>query len=348
MYYSENKEQAGEFLRLALGHMAQYDVSPNPVNYTVWYEHVSGKNPKLSSAIEHSRKRLKSFNNSDLHELLYQRYVADGDRLIARKMLQETFRILTSLSGDVRNTSGEMVNHGNALEVYASQLLESSDLDSISRIIDIIILETKMMVESGKALKERLNESNKEINELREKLRKSRKDSVTDALTGLLNRRGFKVASGQELQKFGTYENGISLVMADIDHFKRINDTFGHMIGDSVIKMFATTFRDSLKGKDIVGRYGGEEFIMLLPDTRLEDAEKLCEKIRVFVQSMRWKRKDTGLSLGEITLSMGIAKYRQNESLDSLIHRADRALYFSKNNGRNRVTTEKNMHALDV
>ncbi len=347
MYYTESKEQAGEYLRMALGHMVQYGVPVNPVNYTVWYEHVSGKNPKLSSAIAYSQEQAKPFNN-ELHKHLYQRYIADGDRLVTQKMLQETVKIISSLSANIRSTSGDMVSHGNSLEVYASQLLAGSDLDGISVIIDGIIKETKVMVDSGKSLKEKLDQSHREINELREKLRKSREDSLSDALTSLLNRRGFEEAAARALEKSGTYENGIALVMADIDHFKRVNDTFGHVIGDNVIKMFANTLKDSVKGKDMVGRYGGEEFIMLLPDTRLSDAETLCGKIRAFLQSMRWKRKDTGLSLGEITMSMGIAHYRPNETLDALIQRADRALYHSKNNGRNQVTTEKNLQAMAV
>lgn len=344
MYYSETKEKTGEYLRLALNQMMQHGVPANPVNYTVWYEYVTGNNAKLTSAIDYSKKQAKPLNDQ-LHKHLYQRYIVDDDRLASHQMLKETVEIISTLSREVGSSGGEMANRGNALEAYATQLEEDPDMGGVNRLIACIITETKMMVESGKALKKRLDTSTREISELREKLKKSKAEAVTDALTGLANRRGFEEAAHHVLRQATSCPNGISLIMADIDHFKRINDTFGHLVGDNVIKMFATTIKDYVKGRDIVARFGGEEYVILLPDTSVADAAKLGEKIRQFLHNMKWKRKDTGLSLGAITLSLGVAGYRPGEHLDTLIKRADQALYFSKENGRNQVSTETVLHA---
>jgi diguanylate cyclase len=128
--------------------------------------------------------------------------------------------------------------------------------------------------------------------------------------------------------------------MADIDHFKRFNDSFGHQIGDQVLKLVAQTLSDSLKGRDMPTRYGGEEFAVILPQTRLKDAATVADQMRTTLQKRRLVGKDSRDDYGAITLSFGVAQYRSGEHLADFLARADAALYHAKREGRNRVSTE--------
>src|SRR6185312_12323338 len=128
------------------------------------------------------------------------------------------------------------------------------------------------------------------------------------------------------------------LLMIDIDHFKNFNDEFGHLLGDEVLKIVARTLTEILKGRDVVARFGGEEFVAILPETPIEGAMKVADIIRGAIAGRELKRKDTGTSFGSITVSIGVARYRPEEdTLPTLIQRADTALYTSKHGGRNRV-----------
>jgi diguanylate cyclase len=127
------------------------------------------------------------------------------------------------------------------------------------------------------------------------------------------------------------------MLMGDIDHFKRINDTYGHMFGDQVIKGVAQIIHATVKGGDLAARFGGEEFAVFLPDTSLEDAVALAEKIRSSVGRMRIKRSGTQEFIDQITISLGAAGGRIGEGLEALIERADKSLYRAKQTGRNRV-----------
>jgi diguanylate cyclase len=128
--------------------------------------------------------------------------------------------------------------------------------------------------------------------------------------------------------------------MADIDHFKKINDTHGHLVGDNVIRMVAGTLKNSVKGRDDVARIGGEEFAVILPDTPIDGALKLAEDMRVTFDKFDLKKKNSGESLGKVTLSFGVTKYQFGESVETFINRADEALYKSKNTGRNKVSSQ--------
>ncbi|MEQ1790285.1 MAG: GGDEF domain-containing protein [Rickettsiales bacterium] len=129
--------------------------------------------------------------------------------------------------------------------------------------------------------------------------------------------------------------------MIDVDNFKMFNDKFGHLLGDEVLKIVARTLTDTLKGRDVVARFGGEEFVVFLPETPIEGAMRVAEMIRAGIAGKGLKRKDTGETFGSITVSLGVSRFRHDDdTLLTLIKRADEALYSSKNNGRNQVTKE--------
>lgn len=159
----------------------------------------------------------------------------------------------------------------------------------------------------------------------------------TDVLTGLANRRAFDEAAQLEIQRAQRYATPLALVMTDLDFFKAINDKYGHHVGDLVLRNFARILSESVRNVDLVGRWGGEEFAILMPDTDLAEAVRAAERMRVAVADAPLIE---GLDVG-YTASFGVAAFRQaTPTMDSLLGRADAALYGAKNKGRNRVEVE--------
>ena len=155
--------------------------------------------------------------------------------------------------------------------------------------------------------------------------------AMEDPLTGLLNRRGFEEAARKQIAK--AKGRCFSVAVCDIDHFKAINDACGHVDGDAVLVKVAELLREKLRRGDVVARFGGEEFVMLLSDIHREDARDLIERLRRAVEDVRFGSE--GLKWRRITASFGIAEYRVGEELEDVIRRADKMLYVAKRNGRN-------------
>ena len=164
-----------------------------------------------------------------------------------------------------------------------------------------------------------------------------REEAQSDALTGLGNRRSFDKALEVCIGNVADTKP-LSLMIADIDHFKQINDTFGHVFGDAVLRGIAQVLKANIKGQDAAARYGGEEFVILLPDTPIVGAHAVAEKIRSTIANGRIRRTNGEAAVGGITISLGVATYCAGETAGEFISRADKALYLSKTDGRNRVT----------
>ena len=157
----------------------------------------------------------------------------------------------------------------------------------------------------------------------------------TDELTGFLTRRSYERIMPEIWRDFSREYDEIAVVMIDIDHFKRINDTFGHPTGDRVISEIASICHGSLRREDIVGRYGGEEFIAVLPNLDSENALNAMERLRSSVEETRIDLVDAAL-----TVSIGVTVSDGSEAFDHAVDRADRALYAAKRSGRNKVVVE--------
>ena len=156
-----------------------------------------------------------------------------------------------------------------------------------------------------------------------------------DSLTGLYNRRAILGKLHELINLANRYKEDFSLSMLDIDHFKRVNDRYGHLTGDEVLEKIATLIRRNIRDTDIVGRYGGEEFIIILPKTNLSSAWVVAERLRTIIE--KTEMKDSAGNVFAITVSQGLAGWERDEDATSLISRADEALYKAKEKGRNRV-----------
>jgi diguanylate cyclase len=227
------------------------------------------------------------------------------------------------------------------LQVAQSELARTDDRENTIGVVETLVGATNVMASKSTELQTRLLESGREIEMLREQLEIVKVEASTDALTGVANRKEFETRHAEMSVMSDAGGGPLSLIMCDIDFFKRINDSFGHQTGDQVIR-FVASVMDRAKPKDgLVARIGGEEFAMLAPNTPRKAAAELAEQIRIAVESKRLVRRSTNIDLGQITVSLGVAQRRTNEKNNAQIERADAALYESKRTGRNKISVEK-------
>lgn len=184
------------------------------------------------------------------------------------------------------------------------------------------------------AMRTRLTDSRRKLAAMLEQVRQL---ASHDELTGTLNRRSLMAALERERLRAERSGAPFSVAMIDLDHFKRVNDTYGHAAGDEVLRTLATTVGDTMRVTDIFGRYGGEEFVLILVGSAAASALRAVERIRAAVAAIDWTAVAPDLS---ITLSAGIASHCKSETVEQMLHRADRALYQAKDAGRNTVVAD--------
>jgi len=339
MNYSDSVEKSSEYLRLVLKYLGVYDLPADPLNYRLWYEHVAGLNAQLSQAIEQQINEKHPITTTVCRDL-YSNYISDSNKLMIENIRSRIQHILTELLRQILNSGSDFNRYSERLESFTEQLLEeNADTDNIKKLIQDVISETRTMESASNGLKSSLQNISGEVDSLREDLEKARQQATTDALTGLANRRAFDEALTKETLSARNSGHDLSLLIADIDQFKRINDCFGHLVGDKVLIGTADLIRDCVKGRDFVARFGGEEFVVLLPDTDLSGAHIVAEKIRQGFEILDWRQRRINQEIAPVTISVGIASYVAGEPWENFIQRADRALYFCKNEGRNQVAS---------
>lgn len=216
-------------------------------------------------------------------------------------------------------------------------------LPSRTEVQDIIIkLMNKNMEMQAKVtdLSKELEASQQQIVSLRNNVTEVGKIALIDSLTELGNRRFFDQALQTEITKARKEGRDLCLAMADLDRFKSVNDRFGHVVGDHLLRLFADLVASNLRGKGIAARYGGEEFALLFPGATIETAVSVVDKIRRDLEGKQWvvgAKKDR---LGTITASFGVARFAGDETAEAFVRRADAKLFEAKSGGRNRVSSE--------
>jgi diguanylate cyclase len=324
----------------ALAAMIRQGVVPTPQNYSLWYAHISGGTPELSRAIESIIASKQEFT-SERSDELFNRFVGPDSQL---EVLQQTGdqleQAVSQILKNVETARGDAQAYGRTLDSYTTQLTTASNVDNLPTIIAGIIAETQRVTARNELLESQLSQTTGEIFELRQNLVAVRREATTDALTGIANRKHFEERMDDAARESIDSGAPLSLLFIDIDHFKRFNDTYGHQVGDQVLRLVAKTLTDCVKGRDTTARYGGEEFVIILPQTRLTDAMRVAEQIRNTMMRHRIVSKNRGEEYGTITLSIGVGGYRPGEAIEDVLHRADAALYQAKRSGRNRVVSE--------
>jgi diguanylate cyclase len=305
-------------------------LAPHPQNYELWLAYRLNTHPELRKTIDAHLASGEPMTE-DVVENWYDRFISNtrlsGQMLMAgERIARELNGVLTTL-----HATGEQTNaYGESLTQASDALSRGVDESSLRAMIGRLSEATQQMAAKNKELSARLETSTGEINQMREALRQVRAEALTDSLTGLANRKLFDETLRARMKESNSERTPMCLVLCDIDFFKRFNDTWGHHTGDQIIRFVAATLQRNAKGDHLAARYGGEEFAMVLPRTDLRTARTLSEAIRKAVESKTLVRKSTGEDLGHITISVGIALCRPDDTPTSLIERADACLYASK------------------
>ncbi len=331
MKYQHSKTESSEYLRRALPLMSNQDAGLHPISYAVWYEYVSGMNVALNAAADKLLTSQGKLSERDVI-MLFERYVADVSEEAASTFAAGFQRILGDISHSTTAASDEAGAFGDTLQ----RLSDSGDMQRPEGIAELM-QSAQSMRTSVSTLQNKLDDSRREIESLRVEVARAREASRTDGLTGLVNRKSFDEVLASCLADVSNPDASPCLLMCDIDHFKKINDTYGHVFGDKVIRAVANVIKENVKGRDTAARYGGEEFVILLPETSQQGAEVLAEQIRHAIERGRIKRGSQDETVARITLSLGVARYQPGEPPTRFIERADQALYAAKQGGRNRV-----------
>lgn len=334
------------FARAALMKMVERSVEPTPVNYSVWYHYVAGDIQDLNKEIDTLLKAKSVTITDDVNIHLYNKYItgygsSQNEEQAVASTSQNAQTVLGEIMGIIEKFGGETQAYNSQIDAQVNNLSNKITDPTLKEMAKEIINHAVAIRDSGTALNSKLEESKREVVQLKENLEKVTNESNRDFLTGVGNRKAMERKLDELTAWANENKSDLCLLMVDIDHFKKFNDKYGHLIGDEVLKKVGSALFDSVKGKDFVARYGGEEFAILLPSTPLAGALAVAENIRKSVSETKLQRKDTGEAIGDITISIGVARYRPAEdSVAVFISRADSALYRSKMGGRNRVTQE--------
>ena len=333
-------KEAEKIAQLALEQMSKLWITPNPDNFAVWFHHHAGTFPDLSRALDVLLENKQKFTAARCAEIFERFFPSDEDRSALNDTSVKIEAELGTLLEYLGIAGDGAADYGKSLENFSGQLAGSDGTKDVGTVIANARSAALAMQERNTDLEKKLNASSGEVSRLKEDLEHMRREATTDALTGIANRKLFD----SELRRAAmiAMEEGetLCLLIIDIDHFKKFNDTYGHQIGDHVLKLLADTLTATIKGRDVAARYGGEEFSVILPNTSMENAIKVAEQIRHRISTRKLRNLRTGDSLGQIHVSIGIGRFEFGEPLSQLIARADHAMYVAKNTGRNRVVSQ--------
>ena len=329
-----NAAKAQEIACLALEKIEALGLLPSPENYELWFKYYDG-DAEIVGAIDKFGNNL----NEAVCNKIYKRFLqnsAHEDQI--KKVSDQMQQALSEIAGLFSSVKTSTSEYGETLTDANQQIEKANSLDELSNVVSSMVASTKQVVEYNKSLETQLSSSTEQMTELRQTLDMVRKEAMTDSLTGLSNRKAFDNYLKLAVDEARENNTTLTLLMMDIDHFKKFNDTYGHLIGDQVLRLVARSLRDGIKGRDLAARYGGEEFAIILPETNVEGGVFVGNALRRVVERKEVVNRTTGENLGQITLSVGVSEFTgANDSVENLISRADEALYDAKQAGRNRV-----------
>ena len=331
----------------AINQIKKNEVPAYPRNYELWYTYSAGFNRGLNKVLNEKLKEKGHVSAEEIDDI-YNRFLSPqrlGERIddVGHQISDEIVRMVENLNASQVSAS----DYTSSLEGANSALSLTEDRTQIRAIVSKLILATRETQAVNRHLEDKLAASKAQIQEMQESIEAIRFESLTDELTTLANRKHFDRTLERALSDVENSQEPLCLLMTDIDHFKKFNDTYGHQTGDQVLRLVALAVKQNVKGQDIACRYGGEEFGVILPMTTLKHAITVAENIRKSVMSKELVKRSTGENLGRITISIGVSCYSSGDTPQSIVERSDKCLYAAKHAGRNCVVAETDLRTPD-
>ena len=256
----------------------------------------------------------------------------DKDEKVDR-VLRQVAKVLQTHLTDSESFSERLDGHNQRLSRHES-------VGPIKEIVLALIEDNRDMRDRLDNVRNQLEESRLQVVQLQTNLERAEEAGLRDVVTAIGNRRFFDACFTDEVEKARRVGDHFCLALADIDRFKNVNDRFGHLVGDRLLRLFANILVQNVRGQDKVARFGGEEFALIFPGARLGEAVTAVERIRVVLESKQWTIEPSGERISKVTASFGVAKLRADESANDLLRRVDERLYEAKVQGRNRVVAD--------
>ncbi len=331
-------------LKQVLPLMSRQRVPTIPQNYAVWYDYVANRNRALSADLEERISNGFGFD-AEACRTLYEKFCLAEFQASFDDIHGEVRSAVDSAVTELVSLGDHMIHFSDVLGDCGETLKESPTTEDLTQLVAELFDETSRTRARGKEVEGALLVMASELAELRDQVDRLSQDSRTDALTDIANRRAFDESVLQEMRDAHDAGVPLSLMLVDIDNFKTLNDTHGHLTGDKVLRCVAQEMERCVKGRDMIARFGGDEFAVLLPSTSLDGATLLGESIRVVIKTLDLKN-DQGEPITNLTLSLGVAEYLPGEDLSTFIERADASLYLSKDKGRDCVTNQRALETL--
>ena len=314
--------------------LARNNIPLIPENYLLWFEifcYIMENNLKLSDLEIIGLFKTKYPTDESIEKVLVG---------VDPKEKETIKRVVESIAQEIDSLISTLEIHQESLEEKEKTVKEAKNNiedKTLKGILSGIVEELQFIRKQNEELKKKLEESNSQIKRLSEELERTRKQASVDFLTQVANRASFDRALSDMVKDFYRRNYPFALLMIDIDHFKKINDTYGHQAGDYVLRELAKLIKEQLRARDIIARYGGEEFVVILPGVTFGQAVNIAERIRKSVEKhlFRWWDKTI-----PVTISIGVAVMRDGLDEFSIVEKADKALYLAKKSGRNQVKTD--------
>jgi diguanylate cyclase len=328
--------------------MKAYSHSAAPRSYELWFAYVSNSNPALNEAVKRQLAEHNVLSDRAVDEL-HESFLSNGR--VAERAEEAGVSMLSKIEhvmGMIDTALGSTARYDASLQALSADLEKPTDGAGLRDILECLVVATREVAATNQALETRLRDSRGEIDELRETLETVRVESLTDPLTGIANRKHFDTMLETVVDSAHGSGERVALVVIDIDDFKRFNDQYGHAVGDQVLRLVASVMRETVSIPATLARFGGEEFGVILPGASSGMAQKCAESIRRSVEARELLKRSSGQSLGRITVSLGVASLRSDETANSLLERADECMYQAKRSGRNRTVSDADQAELSA
>ncbi len=322
-----------DIVRKELSFLIKHNIPPVPKNYEKWFL-------LFCYLTEAGKDNLTDLEIIGLYKEIFDENIVSINEEDENKLSETLMTVAEKLDVIMLDLIENINTYEKNIDNHTEKLTSTKEISysDIAGAVNMVLKEIQELKKQNIMLKKEVEKYHEEIRKLQKELANAKAEASYDFLTGLVNRKRFERAIEDAIKDFHKKNYPFSIIFVDIDNFKKINDTYGHLAGDIVLKEIASIFKFYLRANTVVARIGGEEFCILLPGVELKDAKNIAERLRKIIENREVKLED-GTSI-KVTASFGVTQVKMGDTVKSILERADKALYRAKKSGKNKVEVE--------